>query len=79
MKCQIDTIRLRVLHTQCLTVREIAKAMNTTPEKVEAKLKELGYTPRYAKYMSEPDKLLAEIKKEPAPSANGTSSRGKKT
>lgn len=78
MNGKIDTIRLRVLHTQCLTVGEIAKAMNINPKKVEAKLKELGYTPLYTKDKPEPDKLLSGIKKEPAQAATCTSSREKK-
>ena len=78
MNGKFDTIRLRALHTKCMTVDEIAEAMNTTSAIVEANLKVLGYTPRYTRDKPEPDKLLAKIRKEPAPSANGTSSREKK-
>lgn len=70
----IDTIRLRALHTKCLSVRQIARAMRLKQSQVEEELKKLGYTPRYDEFKSEPDKLLAEIKKEPASAATDTDS-----
>ncbi|MBP1562070.1 MAG: hypothetical protein J6C96_12625 [Oscillospiraceae bacterium] len=47
-------------------MREIAKKMGTTPTIVEYELRRMGYTPHYDKGKPEPDKLLAEVKKERA-------------
>lgn len=63
MNGKFDTIRLRALHTKCLSVCEIAEAMGTVPTIIEMELKKLGYTPIYTKDKPEPDKLLSEIKK----------------
>lgn len=49
----IDTLRLRVLHTACMTVDEIADKMNITVENVEYELKKMGYTPIYKRDMQE--------------------------
>lgn len=78
MNGKIDTIRLRVLHTQYLTVNEIAEKMNTTPARIEMELIQLGYKPRRTRDKPEPYKLLAEKRKEPAQAATCTSSREKK-
>lgn len=43
----IDTLRLRALHTACMTVDEIAEKMGVTVENVEYELKKMGYTPLY--------------------------------
>ena len=70
----MDTIRLRALHTKCLSVRQIARIMRVKQTEVEAELKKMGYTPRYDEFKKEPDKLLGEIKKEPAQAAPCTDS-----
>lgn len=70
----MDTIRLRALHTKCLSVRQIARVMRVKQFEVEFELKKMGYTPRYDELKKEPDKLLAEIKKEPAQAATCTDS-----
>lgn len=49
----IDTLRLRALHTACMTVNEIADKMNTAVENVEYELKKMGYTPIYKRDMEE--------------------------
>lgn len=74
----MDTIRLRALHTKCLTVRQIAKIMGEKPSTVEKTLKTMGYKPRYkAEFEKEQDKLLSEIRKEPAQAGTHASSKGK--
>lgn len=49
----IDTLRLRALHTACMTVDEIADKMNITVDDVEYELKKMGYTPLYKRDMQE--------------------------
>lgn len=54
----IDTLRLRDLHTKCMTVDEIAAEMGITVSEVEYKLKEMGYKPIYEKDVPEPSKFV---------------------
>ncbi len=54
----IDTIRLRVLHTACMTVTDIAETLNSTPNAVEAALKSMGYVPIYSKPAVEPNEFI---------------------
>ena len=49
----IDTLRLRALHTACMTVDEIADKMSITVKNVEYELKKMGYTPLYKRDMQE--------------------------
>ena len=49
----IDTLRLRALHTACMTVDEIADKMNIAVENAEYELKKMGYTPIYKREMQE--------------------------
>lgn len=51
---EIDTLRLRVLHTKCMTVAEIAEAMGIEVSEVEWQLKQMGYKPIYEKEVPEP-------------------------
>ncbi len=55
----LDTIRLRVLHTACMTVTEIADKLNSTPNAVEEALKNMGYTPIYSKPDVEPNEFVS--------------------
>lgn len=54
----LDTIKLRVLHTACMTVDEIAVELNSTPNAVEEALKDMGYTPIYSKPEVEPNSFV---------------------
>lgn len=54
---KIDTIRLRVLHTKCMTVAEIAKEMEISFDRAESALLEMGYAPIYTKDKPEPYKF----------------------
>lgn len=56
----IDSIRLRVLHTACMTVTEIADKLKSTPNAVEEALKNMGYTPIYSKLGVEPNEFVKE-------------------
>ncbi len=58
-KAVIDTIRLRVLHTACMTVTEIADELNSSPNAVEEALKTMGYKPIYSKPKVEPNSFVA--------------------
>lgn len=71
MNRKIDTLRLRVLHTKCMTVSEIAEAMGTSPEEVADKLRELGYAPIFKRDVPEKNTY---INKE-----ENTMARGQKT
>ncbi len=61
----LDTIRLRVLHTACMTVTEIADKLNSTPNAVEEALKNMGYTPIYSKPDVEPNEFVSGRKDAP--------------
>ncbi|MCM1328391.1 MAG: hypothetical protein NC253_03035 [Ruminococcus sp.] len=50
----IDTLRLRALHTACMTVGEIAKAMKIKPSDAAVELEKMGYKPIYKKDKPEP-------------------------
>lgn len=51
---EIDTIRLRELHTACMTVDEIAEKMGVEVSRVIYELEYLGYKPIYEKDKPEP-------------------------
>lgn len=53
MSRKIDTLRLRVLHTKCMTVSEIAEAMKASPKDVADCLNQMGYTPLYERDVPE--------------------------
>ena len=57
----IDTIRLRALHTKCLSVCDIADKLGTTPAIVEAELERLGLKPH------DPNEIISEHNKKNAP------------
>lgn len=71
MNRKIDTLRLRVLHTKCMTVSEIAEAMGASPDDVADKLRELGYAPIFKRDVPEKNTY---INKE-----ENTMARGQKT
>lgn len=59
---EIDTIRLRVLHTQCKSVAYIAAELNTTVTAVQEAMKYLGLKPHDKEmYVVEPNSIIAEI------------------
>lgn len=59
----IDTQRLRVLHTKCMTVADIARTMKITASEVEESLNEMGYKPIYVKDNPEPNEFVLKQKK----------------
>lgn len=59
----IDTLRLRALHTKCMTVAEIAETIGVTVSEVEYELREMGYKPIYERDIPEPCKAVTKIKK----------------
>lgn len=71
MNRKIDTLRLRVLHTKCMTVSEIAEAMGASPDDVADRLRELGYAPIFKRDVPEKNTY---INKE-----ENTMARGQKT
>lgn len=57
----MDTLRLRALHTKCLSVCEIAEKLGTTPTVVEAELAKLGLRPHdTSRFTAEPNEIIAE-------------------
>lgn len=56
----IDTLRLRVLHTACYTVDEIAEKMGITVSEVEYELKKMGYKPIYEKDVPELSRFVSK-------------------
>lgn len=64
----IDTIRLRALHTKCLSVCDIADKLGTTPAIVEAELAKLGIKPNDpTSFKVEPNEIISEHNKKNAP------------
>lgn len=58
----IDTIKLRALHTQCKSVAYIAAELGTTVIAVEEAMKYLGLKPHDKEtYVVEPNSIIAEI------------------
>lgn len=59
---EIDTIRLRALHTQCKSVAYIAAELGTTVIAVEEAMKYLGLKPHDKEmYVVEPNSIIVEI------------------
>lgn len=59
---EIDTIKLRALHTQCKSVAYIAVELNTTVIAVEEAMRYLGLKPHdNERYVVEPNSIIAEI------------------
>ncbi len=57
----MDTLRLRALHTKCLSVCEIAEKLGTTPTVVEAEVAKLGLRPHdTSRFTAEPNEIIAE-------------------
>ena len=82
MNPKIDTLRLRVLHTKCMTVYEIAEAMGASPENVADCLNQMGYTPIYERDVPEQHTYRTHETEKQVPKNNkeeNTMAKGQKT
>ncbi len=67
---EIDTIRLRALHTQCKSIAYIAAELGTTVIAVEETMRYLGLKPHDKEtYVVEPNSIIAEINAKNVPDA----------